>query len=256
MPRKFSFGKWVDALPANALLYRFCKRYVDHYHGENNPDMRSNGELCWLRQVIPQCEIVFDVGANVGNWTALALSLNPALHVHCFEPSAATFQRLQARAFGSDRVSLNPLGLSASAGEMTLHLFGEAAGTNSLYRREGLPIEQTQTEQIQLDTLDAYCQRESVTRIDLLKLDVEGHELRVLQGAGRMLSEGKILRVQFEYGGSYIDARVLLKDVFELLSSHRYRLHKIYPRELRPVEHYEQRLENFQYQNWVAIRQD
>lgn len=256
MPRKFSFGKWVDALPANAWLYRFCKRYVDHYHGENNPDMHSNGELYWLRQVLPQCEIVFDVGANVGNWTALALSLNPDLQIHCFEPSAATFQRLQARAFGSGKISRNPFGLSASPGEMTLYLFGEASGTNSLYRREGLSIEQTHTEQIQLDTLDAYCQRESVTRIDLLKLDVEGHELRVLQGAEHMLSEGRILRIQFEYGGSYIDARILLKDVFELLSSYRYRLYKIYPRALRAVAHYEQRLENFQYQNWVAIRQD
>jgi FkbM family methyltransferase len=256
MSHKISLGKWVDALPANELLYRFCKRYVDHYHGENNPDMHTNGELYWLRQVLPRCEIVFDVGANVGNWTALALSLNPALHIHCFEPSAATFQRLQARAFGSGKVSLNRLGLSASPGETTLHLFGEAAGTNSLYRREGLPIEQTLTEQIQLDTLDAYCQRENVTRIDLLKLDVEGHELRALQGAEHMLSQGKIQQIQFEYGGSYIDARILLKDMFELLSSYGYRLHKICPHRLRSVDRYDQRLENFQYQNWAAIKRD
>lgn len=256
MPRNISFGKWVDALPANELLYRFCKRYVDHYHGENNPDMHTNGELAWLRQVLPHCKIVFDVGANVGNWTALALSLNPALHIHCFEPSAATFRHLQARAFEKGKVSLNQLGLSASPGEMTLHVFEEAAGTNSLYRREGLLIEQTQTEQIHLDTLDAYCQRENITRIDLLKMDVEGHELRVLQGAAQMLFQGSIRQIQFEYGGSYIDARILLKDMFELLASYGYRLHKVYPRRLRPVDYYEQRLENLQYQNWVAIKRE
>lgn len=256
MLHKISLGKWVDAFPPNELLYRFCKHYVDRYHGENNPDMRTNGELAWLRQVLPQCDIVFDVGANVGNWTALALSLNPALHVHCFEPSVAAFQRLQARAFEKGRVTLNPLGLSASPGEMTLHLFGEAAGTNSLYRREGLPIEQTQTEQIRLDTLDAYCQRAAVARIDLLKLDVEGHELAAMQGAQQMLAQGSIRQIQFEYGGSYIDARILLKDMFELLTAYGYRLHKLYPRQLRPIDRYEQRLENLQYQNWVAIKRD
>ncbi len=50
-----------------------------------------------------------------------------------------------------------------------------------------------------------------------------------------MLASGKIRRIQFEYGGTYIDASILLKDMCELMSSHAYRLHKIYPNELRMV---------------------
>jgi len=243
----------VDLLPTNALLYRFCRRYVEHYNGENNGDMHSNGEFHWLRKTLPQCQVVFDVGANVGDWTALALSNNPAIRVHCFEPSMATFQHLQARSFG-EQVSLNHVGLSDSAGEVTMHLFAPEAGTNSLYRREGLDIAQAQVEQVRLDTLDAYCQRQAVNQIDLLKLDVEGHELMVLKGATQLLAQDGIRRIQFEYGGTFIDARILLKDMVELLLPYGYRLHKIYPHELRPVERYEQRLENFQYQNWVALR--
>ena len=60
--------------------------------------------------------------------------------------------------------------------------------------------------------------------------------------------------IQFEYGGTYIDAHLLLKDIFWLLTSYGYRLHKICPHELRMVDHYERRLENFQYKNWVALR--
>ena len=191
MIRKISLGELVDALPTNAMFYRFCRRYVEHYNGEKNSDMHSNGELRWLRQVLPQCKVVFDVGANVGDWTALALSINPAIHVHCSEPSTATFQHLQARSLGG-HVSLNQMGLSASAGEMTLHLFAEAAGTNSLYYREGLNSARTQTEQIHLDTLDAYCPQTNVNEIDLLKLDVEGHELMVLRGAGQTLAQGRL----------------------------------------------------------------
>jgi hypothetical protein len=105
MIRKISLGELVDALPTNAMFYRFCRRYVEHYNGEKNSDMHSNGELRWLRQVLPQCKVVFDVGANVGDWTALALSINPAIHVHCSEPSTATFQHLQARSLGGARLA-------------------------------------------------------------------------------------------------------------------------------------------------------
>jgi FkbM family methyltransferase len=259
MTRRFSLGKLVDALPANSLLYRFCIRYVNHYNGENNDDMRSNGELRWLRKVLPQCSIVFDVGANIGEWTALALNINPHLQVHCFEPSATTFRRLQVRHQGQRGVTLNNFGLSAAPGEMTLWVFADCAGINSLYKRQGLEdgfalAEQQYGETVRLETLDAYCERLGVRQIDLLKVDVEGHELMVLKGAAQILAQGRLQRIQFEYGGTYIDARILLKDMFELLTSYGYRLHKIYPHALRPVDRYDQRLENFQYQNWVALR--
>lgn len=135
-----------------------------------------------------------------------------------------------------------------------MHIFEECAGTNSLYRRHGLKSEQGQTEIIRMDILDDYCEREDIGQIDLLKIDVEGHELSVLQGSTRMLSQGRIKRIQFEYGGTFIDARILLKDMFELLTAYSFLLYKIYPNEIMLVERYEQRLENFQYQNWVALR--
>lgn len=71
-----------------------------------------------------------------------------------------------------------------------------------------------------------------------------------------MLDQGRIHQIQFEYGGTYIDARILLKDLFDFLIPYGYRLYKIYPNELRPIECYDQRLENFQYQNWVALKNE
>lgn len=91
-------------------------------------------------------------------------------------------------------------------------------------------------------------------QIDLLKLDVEGHELDVLKGAKHMLAQGQIKRIHFEYGGTYIDARILLKNFFDLLLPLGYRCYKIYPNSLHLVERYDQVLENFQYSNWLAIK--
>lgn len=69
-----------------------------------------------------------------------------------------------------------------------------------------------------------------------------------------MLGGDRIQRIQFEYGGTYIDARILLKDIFDLLVPLGFKIHKIYPKALRPVERYDQRLETFQYQNLVALK--
>src|SRR6185503_14354274 len=64
---------------------------------------------------------------------------------------------------------------------------------------------QTQShESIQVLTIDAFCDREEIYHIHFLKLDVEGHELSVLNGAKRMLDSGKISIIQFEFGPANI----------------------------------------------------
>jgi len=80
--------------------------------------------------------------------------------------------------------------------------------------------------------------------IDFLKVDVEGHELEVFKGATGMLSQSRIGHIQFEYGGCNIDARVLLKDLFDFFTPYRYASIN-YPNDLRHVPRYDQRLENF-----------
>ena len=243
----------MDFLPRNTLIFRTCRRYINLYNSENNGDMNTNGELYLLKDVLPNCAVVFDVGANVGDWAELALGINPAINMHCFEPSAVTYQTLKTRGLVGKLV-LNNLGLGSIQEDRTLHVFSDGAGTNSVYRREGINAVQSKTEQISLTTLDAYCQQAQVRQIDLLKLDVEGHELDVLKGAQAMLAQGQIKRIQFEYGGTYIDARILLKDLFDLLLPFSYRLYKIYPNELHLIEQYDQVLENFQYANYLAIK--
>lgn len=254
MGRRFSPGLLIDTLPRSLFIYRFCRRYVEHFNGDNNDDMHRNGELRWIREVMPQCATIFDVGANIGDWTDLVLSINPLLKVHCFEPCTTSYWKLQKRNFGT-QVVLNHTGLGAHIGDVKMHIFEESAGTNSLYLRHGLKSEQGQTEIIRMDILDDYCEREDIGQIDLLKIDVEGHELSVLQGSTRMLSQGKIKRIQFEYGGTFIDARILLKDIFEFLTVYNYAFYKIYPGKIKLVERYEQSLENFQYSNWVAVKE-
>jgi FkbM family methyltransferase len=254
------FGRFLFSRlpPYNPRLYHLCRRYVSRYDAENNSNIQTNGELRFMQQTLVNCQTVFDVGANVGNWAALALQINPKLTIHCFEPSYATYQRLLAQAFPPS-VICNNFGLSSATGERLLYVFENGAGINSLYRREGLEdcrglAPQELVETVRLDTLDNYCKELDIQAIDYLKTDVEGHELEVFKGATEMLEAGRVRIVQFEYGGCNIDARVLLKDIFRFFGKFDYTLCKLYPEGLRQVAHYDQRLENFQYQNWIAIK--
>ena len=109
------------------------------------------------------------------------------------------------------------------------------------------------TETVRLSTLDEYCAEQGIEQIDLLKLDVEGHELAVLRGGQKMIQEGRIKRIQFEYGPCNIDSRVLLRDLFTFFETLEYDVYKITPRKLVKLRAYDRRLEYFQYKNFAAL---
>lgn len=253
MKRAVRFLKKIDL----GCFYEFCRVYVDRHEGNNDVDIASNGELHLMRLALPHCRTVFDVGANMGEWAELAISINAGLNLHCFEPSATTYAMLQSRRLPPS-VVLNQIALGSSAGSGTLFLFTDGSGTNSMYIRRGLEDgfgleQQREKEEIRVETFTNYCASQSITDVDFCKIDVEGHELEVLKGMRPFLEGGRVQLIQFEYGGTNIDSGVLLKDIFAFFASLPYRLFKVFPDHLRRVPRYDQRLENFQYQNWVAV---
>lgn len=248
--------KALAYLPFNSSLFRFCQAYVSRHTRIVSSNIETNGELRFMQQYLNGCRVVFDVGANVGVWAWRALNINPQIDLHCFEPSRRTYQRLLSNNFPSN-VHCNNIGLSSSCGEQALYVFESNSALNSLYRRTGLEDgwkleSQKQSETIELSTLDAYCKLHDVQSIDLLKVDVEGHELEVFKGGAGLFQQQAIRMIQFEYGGCNIDSRVLLKDLFGFLQARGYRLYKIRPDGVQLVARYDTRLENFQYQNWLA----
>jgi len=250
----------LKILPKNRHIYSFCKSYVDKYNGENNADIRTNGELRVMQRTLGKCQVVFDIGAHIGEWTKLGLAINHTLKIHCFEPSTRTFEALTANEFPPN-VVCNNLGFSSVEGEQTLFVFEGASGLNSLYQRHGLEngwgLEtQRQQEQVKLDTLEHYCSRNKISEIDFMKIDVEGHELEVFKGGRQLFENARVKMIQFEYGGCNIDSHVFLKDIFQFFENFDYSFYKIYPEGIRNVPRYDQRLETFQYQNWLIIKKN
>lgn len=216
-------------------------------------DMALNGELAMLREV-PAGGVVFDVGANRGEFAAAAAREIPQVRLHCFEPQAIAFAQLCRSVPGAQH---NNFALGAQAD--TLKLYSDAPGSPmaSVYRRRlehfGMRFEHEET--VKVAMLDTYCAERDLRHIDLLKLDAEGHELAVLAGASRMLERQAIDTVLFEFGGTDIDSRTFLQDFFYLLSDVGMRIHRLVPPGyLHPIERYTELCEQFAYTNYVARR--
>jgi len=246
----------LRAAPRDQALFDACRSYAGRFAGENDPDAYSNGEYRVLRTVMPESRVVFDVGAHVGDWCEAALAINPALEIHAFEPACDSFAALAAKHLR--QVKASNLGLGAIAEERELFSFGPHTQLRSLYRREGLEEDYgiaapVASERVHLTTLDDYCAAHGVERIDYLKIDAEGHDLQVLRGARGMLGRRAVRIIQFEYGQANIESRDLLKDFFAFFRDYAYNLHKVHADGYSLHPRYNARLDNFQYQNWLAV---
>ncbi len=184
-------------------------------------DVARSGEIVALRHMrtsVPDATVIFDVGANAGDWTTQAAHLWPTANIHAFEPSVAMYRKLE-KTTAELNVTCVRSAVSDHVGEAVLHGVLSQSGLSSLYERDLSTHGMSMTEQevVALVTIDEYCIDNNIAHIDVLKIDAEGHDLAVLVGSAGMLAEGRIGFVQFEFGGANIDSRTFLRDFINLL---------------------------------------
>jgi FkbM family methyltransferase len=204
--------------------------------------------------------VIFDVGANVGDYSLCILSNLPAAKIYAFEPSAPTFASLAKVAAGSNnRIEAVNQGFSDRQKIATLYSYtfnGEQASVLTslelrLATQEG-EILTDSTESIELTTIDDFCEQNKLDTVHFLKIDVEGHELAVLNGAQRMSKAGRIPLIQFEFGPANIYSRTFFYDFWSLLSEG-YRIYRIIPHGLVEIERYIEQREVFLTTNYLAM---
>lgn len=219
-------------------------------------DIHINGEI-WLLKRLSQFapRIIFDVGANVGDWSAGAAESNPQAKVHAFEIMDRTFEKLLVRAaLFPDRVVANRFGLSDHDGNVTVFYRASSDVHTSTFREAhfGQPAIEAV---MPVRTGDRYLSDAGVDRVDFLKIDVEGHEWEVLDGFNDALGRRAIDVIQFEYGKCTLVARRYLRDFYERLDAMGYAIGKLFPDEVR-FKSYELEDEDFIGPNYVACRRE
>jgi FkbM family methyltransferase len=157
-----------------------------YFNGVYEPESTA-----FVRQFLRPGDVFLDVGANAGYYTMMAASIiGDQGRVHAFEPNpeVAALLRVSVQCGKfTERVVVAAMALGARAGSATLYLPHEAwnTGEASLLHTAWTSRERTLT--VPVATLDDYCERNGVSRIRLIKMDVEGAELEVLEGARSVL---------------------------------------------------------------------
>lgn len=157
--------------------------------------------------------VAFDVGAHVGELTLLfSKFVGDKGHVNAFEASRAGFKRLKTACelSGRSNIVLNNVALADREGVVKLHVYDrDHLSWSSLAERPlhkyGIPVQPVGAEEVPATTIDAFCEKNTIFRVDLLKIDVEGAEYQVLLGARRMLQEKRIRCCVFEFGATTFD---------------------------------------------------
>ena len=181
--------------------------------------------------------VIFDVGAHIGQSAALFADTFPGAQIHSFEPDPNSFRELRRTAAGYPGVTPVNAAAGDREGEATFFV-NTFSQTNSLLRpRHGAGqylvdtagVDVRQETRVPVLTLDRYCAEHSIERIDFLKLDTQGYELRVLDGAAALVSRQAIPLIYLEVGFvTLYEGQPLFPEVYQYLFDRGYRLVWLY----------------------------
>lgn len=161
-----------------------------------------------LRRIVPQFQpqVIFDVGANVGQTSLRFNSLWPDADIYAFEPVTATHEKLRQAVAGRSKVHCVRMALSDQVGQADIHIASDSVQStfNPTLPQPGALSGKTET--VHMTTAEQWCESNGIAQIDFLKVDAEGHDLHVLRGAAALFERQKVGPVLVEiHLGTHVD---------------------------------------------------
>ncbi len=184
-------------------------------------------EFLAIQKLVKRGDTTFDVGANVGIFSALlSRQVGSEGSVYAFEPVQETFCRLLEN-LGLNHcqnVSANQMALSSKPGSLTMNVFEpKYSAWNSFGHPQFGEVKPINTEKVKTISLDKFCKERQIGKINFLKIDVEGFEKDVLQGTADLLQKGAVDVLSFEVSGIPLKGSGgTVRDSFDLLKSFGY----------------------------------
>ena len=139
-------------------------------------------EIYHILRLVPRDATILDVGANIGYYSlTLAHRLGPSANVHSFEPNPPTLVRLRRNVEINRLENIHVHGVALSDREGTAQILERVGNSGATTLRDG-------GKGAILTTLDRFVAEHGISQLDFVKVDIEGHESRMLVGASRSLA--------------------------------------------------------------------
>lgn len=141
-----------------------------------------------LQSTVTSGGVIVDAGANIGLASIYFYAQYPGSRIFAFEPAPTNFRYLEHNVAHLDGVTVENVALGAEDGQTTLHFARHNAVHSTVHTADATGVTAT----VDVLALGPYLDRQGVDRIELLKLDVEGAEMMVLDGLGDRLDKVQV----------------------------------------------------------------
>lgn len=177
--------------------------------------------------------VILDIGAHKGAYTDFVLGMIPDADCYLFEPNLELYNDLKS-------VYKNVLSFAVceASGIKTFNVCPKKNDElSSLYKRKIFDETGSESITVKCTCIDDLSICNNLGQIDFIKIDVEGAEKDVIEGAATMMRGKKIKFIQFEYGSTYVDAGIQFTDILKIASGLGYRCYEIIKDRLSEVTH-------------------
>ncbi len=199
-----------------------------HGLGYNNSYRSFTGEQWFIRDVLKRGDIrvCIDVGANVGNYARELINTLDCT-VYAIEPTSPSFAQLQKCAAERPN-TLFPIQKAVLDAPDTVTMYSRAALDETASVDAGAFGPTAVREEVAADTLDTIVAPLNLTRIDLIKVDVEGYEREVFRGMQKTLTQFRPAYIQFEFNIAQLKRGYTVYDLCQMLPD--YEFYRLLPR--------------------------
>ena len=186
-----------------------------------------------FREVVPRADVVLDCGANIGQTAKSLRNLYPEATLYSFEPVSSVFEQLEATCKEIGAHAVNQA-VSDEPGTATMHLTVGGEAHSLLGFLPDNPCarwtREVGRETVTVCTLDGWCAEQGIDtrRVDVIKLDIQGAEMKALYGARKLLETVKLIYVEVSFVPLYAGAP-LFEEIEAFLCECGYRRHAVFP---------------------------